>query len=154
MGRVETLARADGNRNENHSHSENTNENYSHSHQCDLNENHSHLSGSVSSSPGGGKKTRVRETQADALWSLEPHVCGACFGRLVSQPAPGGGQRYQCTNCGAEARGDTPAVLCSCGLTLRRPSQASRADARIRCQPNPAPTPEFPSVFVAAEART
>lgn len=97
--------------------------------------------------PISKKPARAPETQG---WTLEPHVCRHCFGRLVSQ-----GSRYLCTNCGAEAVGDAPDVLCACGTTLRRHgSAAAPMNAGLRCQPNPAPTPEFPSLFVAAEVRT
>ena len=90
-----------------------------------------------------------------AAWRLEPHVCRHCFGRLASTGAPGGARRYQCTNCGAEAVGLTPDVLCSCGLKLRSHGPGGGlVDAGLRCQPNPSPSPEFPSLFVAAEART
>lgn len=87
-------------------------------------------------------------------WSLEPHVCRHCFGRLLSQPAAGR-TRYLCSNCGAEAHGDAPSVLCACGLALRNHGPAGGTlDAGLRCQPNPAPSPDFPSRFVAAEPRT
>lgn len=77
-------------------------------------------------------------------------MCRHCFGRLVSR-----GQRYLCTNCGADAVGPKPDVLCACGTMLRRHgSGAAPVSAGLVCQPNPAPTPDFPSLFVAAEART
>ena len=79
-------------------------------------------------------------------------MCRHCFGRLVSQALPDGAVRYQCTNCGAEAVGLEPAALCACGLVLRHPLPGGSTDLALRCQPNPAPTPEFPSLFVAAEA--
>jgi hypothetical protein len=44
------------------------------------------------------------------------------------------------------------AALCACGLQVRRAGVL--VDAGLRCQPNPAPTPDFPSLFVAAEAPT
>lgn len=101
----------------------------------------------------GDKKTRARETEG-AIWTLEPHVCRHCFGRLVSAPALGGGHWFLCTNCGARGDGETAAALCCCGLVLRSPVPgAPGTDAGIRCQPNPDPTPEFPSLFVAAEVR-
>lgn len=88
-------------------------------------------------------------------------MCRLCFGRLVSHGAMDAQRddaktrRYQCTNCGAAADGETPAVLCACGLTFRRHGRADQAqDAGLRCQLNPSPTPEFPSLYVAAEART
>lgn len=101
------------------------------------------------------KKSRARTDAPDAGWTLEPHVCRHCFGRLASRPGPDGLTRYECTNCGAAETGATPAVLCSCGLQLRRPGAPSGfVDAGIRCQANPAPKPEFPSLFVAAQGVT
>lgn len=91
---------------------------------------------------------------ADA-WRLEPHVCRACFSRLVSRQAPGG-RMYHCTNCGLEAQGAGPEVLCSCGMKVRRPLKGAGSghalvDAGVRCMPNPDPRPDFPSLFVAGE---
>ncbi len=101
------------------------------------------------------KRARAMAEGADATrWSLEPHVCRHCFGRLVSQVRPDGDVRYHCTNCGAEAVGLEPSVLCACGLALRNHGPAGGViDANLRCQPNPSPSPEFPSLFVAAEPR-
>lgn len=87
-------------------------------------------------------------------------MCRHCFGRLVSRCAADAGgdcdkTRYLCTNCGAEAVGLEPAVLCSCGTALRRHGPAAAPmNAGLRCQPNPEPTPDFPSLFVASEVRT
>ena len=82
-------------------------------------------------------------------------MCRHCFGRLASTDAGEGRRRYQCTNCGAEAVGLSPDVLCSCGLKLRHHGPGGGlVDAGLRCQPNPSPTPDFPSLFVAAEAAT
>lgn len=100
-------------------------------------------------------KKRARAPEADAGWTLEPHVCRHCFGRLVSQALPDGDVRYQCTNCGAEAVGLESDVLCACGTALRKHGSGSApVSAGLRCQPNPSPSPDFPSLFVAAEART
>jgi len=105
--------------------------------------------------PGLGAKKRARAPDAAASWALEPHVCRHCFGRLASTDAGEGRRRYQCTNCGAEAVGLSPDVLCSCGLKLRHHGPGGGlVDAGLRCQPNPSPTPDFPSLFVAAEAAT
>ena len=103
---------------------------------------------------GQSRKNRARAPADGATWALEPHVCRHCFGRLVSAPAPGGARRYVCSNCGADAYGDAPDVLCACGLKLRNHGPGPRlVDAGLRCQPNPNPRPDFPSLFVAAEAR-
>lgn len=104
---------------------------------------------------GVAAKKRARAPVDGAIWALEPHVCRHCFGRLASTDAGEGRRRYQCTNCGAEAVGLSPDVLCSCGLKLRHHGPGGGlVDAGLRCQPNPSPSPEFPSLFVAAEAAT
>lgn len=101
----------------------------------------------------GQKKSRARKTAApDAppLWTLEPHVCRSCFGRLVSTPDQASGRtRYLCTNCGAEAVADSAEAVCACGLQVRTPAGVL-VDAGLRCIPNPDPRPDFPSCFVAA----
>ena len=95
-------------------------------------------------------------SQDSGVWRLEPHICRACFSRLVSQPTQDG-RRYQCTNCGQEAHGHDASVLCCCGLKIRRATHLHKSgqrlvDAGIRCQPNPEPRPEFPSLYVAMES--
>lgn len=93
------------------------------------------------------KKTRAPDADA---WRLEPHVCRKCFARLASREVCDDVDRvYQCTNCGATEVGADAAVLCSCGTKLRRLGKL--IDAGIRCQPNPSPSLEFPSLFVAGE---
>lgn len=87
--------------------------------------------------------------------TLEPHVCRRCFARIVSSLAPDGQTEYTCSSCGYSALGDTPAVVCACGIRLRRPTGVrtmghKTVDAGVRCQPNPDPTPEFPAQYVAA----
>ncbi len=111
----------------------------------------------VRASPGGlpKKRARVREAEGDAdagLWRLEPHVCRVCFGRLVSQHGLAGTRRFLCTNCGADGVGLGSEVLCACGLHLRKKGDGyGTISAGLSCQPNPAPRPDFPSLFVAAE---
>lgn len=107
------------------------------------------------SEQGSKKRARAMAEGADPTqtWSLEPHVCRHCFGRLLSQPAAGR-TRYVCSNCGAEDLGDGPDVLCACGLALRNHGPSGgMLNAGLRCQPNPSPSPEFPSLFVAAEPK-
>ena len=93
----------------------------------------------------------------DEGWALEPHICRACYGRLVSKAGEVPGWRtYLCTNCGTEASAQAASLLCCCGIKLRKPTASGRSraaliDAGIRCQVNPAPTPDFPSVIVASE---
>ena len=92
------------------------------------------------------KKTRA--PAPDVGFRLEQHVCRHCFGRLLSALVPGADtRRYVCSNCGAEAVGSAPDVLCSCGLRLK--GRAGEADAGVRCAPNPNPTPALPSQIVA-----
>lgn len=99
-------------------------------------------------------RASVTAPNTGVTWVLEPHVCRHCFGRLASR-RDGAQTRYECTNCGADATGRAPDVLCACGLALRNHSPAGGTlDAGLRCQPNPAPSPDFPSRFVAAEPRT
>jgi hypothetical protein len=116
-----------------------------------------------------GSKLRARapapEPRPEA-WRLEPHVCRACFSRLVScatetrvlddGPLVPSMRLYQCTGCGVEALGSVPSVLCSCGLKLRKPTKAGRSgvalvDAGIRCVANPEIRAEFSQLFVAQE---
>jgi hypothetical protein len=109
----------------------------------------------VSDSQNLRRPQKMRAPDPDAAWTLEPHVCASCFGRLVSQPATSDGiVRYRCTNCEAEAIGKTSAVLCACGSEVRRHGPSSgAADLGLRCRPNPSPSPEFPSAFVAVYVR-
>lgn len=81
------------------------------------------------------------------VWALTDHACRACFGRIIVRETFDGRRIYRCTNCGAEREGRTEAALCCCGIRLK-----TGVDAGIRCQPNPDPTPEFPSEIVAAQA--
>lgn len=106
-------------------------------------------------------KTRARPalpdpTPDDAAWRLEPHVCRACFSRLVSAGLPGGKRRYHCPNCGAQAEGTVASVLCACGIRVPRRdgSAGSVPKVGIECARNPLPTPEFPSLYIAKDAAT
>lgn len=95
---------------------------------------------------------------AQHCWSLEPHVCRACFGRIASRPADGDedshSRVYQCTNCGLEAEGAKASVVCACGTKVRKGGKASASfvDAGLRCHANQEPSPAFPSQFVASYA--
>ena len=117
---------------------------------------------------GFGPKTRARaralEAKPDA-WCLEPHVCRVCFSRLVSRPNPKQGldaqakpsRLYHCTNCGLEAAGSAPEVLCACGMKMRKSTKSGRtrvalADAGIRCTANPQVRSDFLSLFIAQAA--
>lgn len=86
-----------------------------------------------------------------SLLELVDHVCAACFGRLVRSALPVGDDRqrwYECTNCGAHAVGNTVDVLCACGFRLK-----GGRDPGLRCERNRAPSPEFPSMIIAAQQR-
>lgn len=101
-------------------------------------------------SPNGQGAARTRESG----WRLEPHCCAACFGRIASMPVDGG-RLYQCTNCGVEAVGHKPDVVCACGTKLRRYKGDGRSavtlqDAGIRCHANRRVSPEFPALYVAS----
>ena len=104
--------------------------------------------------PAHGSCAPGDETQDS--WRLEPHICRACFSRLVSRGVGGVDRRYHCTNCGLEAVAPGADALCCCGTKIRRPTKGSKSghslvDAGIRCIVNPSPTPDFPSVIMAAE---
>jgi hypothetical protein len=112
---------------------------------------------SARSSEGGAEEVNSGQGHARARecsWRLEPHCCRACFGRIASMPVAGG-RLYQCTNCGAEAVGSKPDVLCACGIKLRKAKGDGRSsvalqDAGIRCHLNKRVSPEFPALYVAS----
>lgn len=84
------------------------------------------------------------------LWSLEQHCCRVCFGRIVSREIDEDGKRlYQCSNCGLSAKGHKASVLCACGTKLNRGS-GKLVDAGLRCHPNKAISPAFPSLIVCS----
>lgn len=95
------------------------------------------------------KRLRV----APARWNLEPHVCRHCMGGRVVSSVAAGVHTWLCTNCGATAEAETAESICCCGIRMHRPDQAGVIDPGIRCQPNPRPTPEFPSLIVAADVQ-
>lgn len=84
------------------------------------------------------------------LWELTEHCCRVCFGRILRQAGAGQAShshRYRCSNCGLQADGAKPAVLCSCGMKLK----GGRGAGILRCERNPDPRPEFPSEVVALQ---
>lgn len=83
--------------------------------------------------------------EASATWRLTAHCCRVCFARILARP-DAGETLYRCSNCGLEARSTRPETLCACGITLR-----GGRNAGLRCVPNPAPTPECPSLIVVEE---
>ncbi|TAI63418.1 hypothetical protein CWO89_24350 [Bradyrhizobium sp. Leo170] len=80
------------------------------------------------------------------LWALTPHVSRCCFARVLACEGGREERVYRCSNCGSQAEGGEARVLCACGSVL-----ADGSDARIRCQVNEDPTPEYPGEIVAAE---
>lgn len=108
-----------------------------------------------STDAGGGRSgtvlatKKMRGREAGVEYSLEPHVCRRCFGRLLSAPGTGNNRRYVCSNCGDSASGPSPSVLCACGMTLKERGPNVRL---LACAPNPNPTAELPSLFVATAA--
>lgn len=83
-------------------------------------------------------------------WRLEPHVCRSCFSRIASREVDEDGKRlYQCTNCGLEAEGHKPSVLCACGTKMRK-GKTGFVSAGLVCHENRARSPEFPALYVAS----
>lgn len=80
----------------------------------------------------------------EITWTLTPHVCRACFGRVVMRVTDDFKRVYRCSNCGIERDGQNEKTICCCGIKLRH-----GRDVMMRCQPNPAPTPECPSEIIA-----
>lgn len=83
--------------------------------------------------------------RTEDLWALTDHACAACFGRVLSRPAGDKGETriYRCANCGAEARGHDPHVLCACGMKMKGGKLFG-----LRCLVNPDRTPEVPSEVI------
>lgn len=109
-------------------------------------------SADAAAAPQPGGQIHAREVDC---WRLEPHVCRACFARVVSAPLPGGGRLYQCSSCGIEAEGHRAAVVCACGIKLRKArrsggSAATLVDAGVRCHENRRRSIEFPALFTAS----
>lgn len=107
------------------------------------------MRGGCAPDPGSLKKNAGAGDDATG-WALEPHVCRHCFSRLVSKTDGSGVVQARCPNCDAVSAGGVDS-LCACGIRLRRdgPAGTRLVDAGIRCKPNPSPSPEFPSLFVA-----
>jgi hypothetical protein len=85
-------------------------------------------------------------------WRLEAHCCAGCFGRLVSKSIPDLDgttptmRLYRCAECGTERAGHSPAIICACGFKVE-----GRTNFGLRCEPNPAKTPEFPQEIIARQ---
>lgn len=80
----------------------------------------------------------------DHFWTLMPHVSRCCYARVLAREDAGEVLVYRCSNCGLEAEGRDASVICACGSVL-----ADGSDARVRCQINEDPTPEYPGEIVA-----
>ena len=83
-------------------------------------------------------------SEDDRLWTLTPHVCGRCYARILAREHIGEVLVYRCSNCGAEAEGRDPSVICACGSVSDDGSAAA-----VRCQVNVDRTPECPGEIVA-----
>ncbi len=79
----------------------------------------------------------------ESTWSILPHLCAACFGRLLA--STDGRMLVRCSECGAEAEGGHEA-LCACGAL----PPGSRV--RLRCVRNEHRTPDAPNEIVVVEA--
>lgn len=93
---------------------------------------------------------------AQDTWTLEPHVCKICFGRLASRALAGDLREYRCTNCEAESQHTDATHGCCCGIKIRKRNGVGRhggpmVDAGIRCIANPERSPMFPAAYVASE---
>lgn len=82
-------------------------------------------------------------------FTLAPHVCAACFGRLLARTDDAGVSLYTCSNCGIIGVGSaiSSGVLhpsnCACGL------KSAGRDLKIRCTPNDGV--DVPSKIIARE---
>jgi hypothetical protein len=63
------------------------------------------------------------------LWRFEEHVCGHCFGRIMSRLAEDGGRTFRCADCETEAK-DVVRALCACGFSV------GRREIGLRCARN------------------
>ena len=78
------------------------------------------------------------------LWRVEDHACARCLGRVLSRQTDDGGIIIRCSNCGAEAVGETAAICC-CGI------RRGRFD-RLRCVRLEKPMPGISAEVVVVEA--
>ncbi len=78
------------------------------------------------------------------LWSITPHVCSKCLGRVLVTENKDGSQTARCSNCGAEGEGGHKSI-CACGLKLK-----SGKSAGLKCVANPNRSADLPSEIVAS----
>jgi hypothetical protein len=88
-----------------------------------------------------------------ARFELTNHVCRRCFGRVLARPLPDGSCLFLCAECELEAIGQTPAVMCACGMRGRGEKGAGGLDMGLRCVANPKPSPLAPMRVIAQPAR-
>lgn len=89
-----------------------------------------------------------REKDEDFDWKLTPHVCRACFGRILVRETFDRRKVFLCSNCGASREGHDSRVICCCGLKLR-----PGIDMGVRCQENENRSPEWPGLIVAQQVQ-
>ena len=64
-------------------------------------------------------------------YSLEPHVCRYCYGRILSRPMENKGlKEYKCAECGHTEISDKEDIMCMCGLRVN-------GKLLTKCAPNP-----------------
>lgn len=83
-------------------------------------------------------------SKADYVWKVEPHICAACFGRVLAKTVEGGAREFRCSNCDATWTGQAKDGCC-CGMKV------GNRDAGIRCVENPSRPPELLSQIIAKE---
>lgn len=79
-------------------------------------------------------------------WTITDHVCRVCFSRVLVREAFDRRKTYRCSGCGIEQVGTSTAAICCCGIKLK-----TGVDAGIRCEKNPAKSPEFPCEITASQ---
>ena len=75
---------------------------------------------------------------AEAAWTLSPHVCTVCLGRIVQH-----GRTFRCSSCERTTEGPCTDI-CGCGLSKRRSASGSPV---FRCTANP-DRAAFPAAYV------
>lgn len=89
----------------------------------------------------------MSEKDQGPLWALTDHCCRVCFSRVLMRETFDRRKIYRCAGCGVEKEGNSPAVICSCGIKLK-----TSIDAGIRCHVSENRTPEFPAEITASVA--
>lgn len=88
----------------------------------------------------------MKKDQQEFEWRITPHVCRACFGRVLMRETFDRRRIFRCSNCGVEREGHDTRAICCCGLKLR-----TGIDAGVRCQVNEERSPEWPSEIIAEQ---